>query len=89
MAFSNIENSESLGIINIAIVDNEDFKNNEIFKETFKSLSDENNEDRLFNTKYVTEENAKELLENEEIIGYLKMEEDNPKIIVTTSSLRM
>ena len=87
MAFSNIENSESLGIINIAIVDNEDFKNNEIFKETFKSLSDENNEDRLFNTKYVTEENAKELLENDEIIGYLKIEEDNPKIIVTTSGI--
>ena len=87
MAFSNIENSESLGIINIAIVDNEDFKNNEIFKETFKNLSDENNEDRLFNTKYVTEENAKELLENEEIIGYLKMEEDNPKVIVTTSGI--
>lgn len=87
MAFSNIENSEKLDIINIAIVDNEDFKNNEIFKETFKSLSDENNEDRLFNTKYVTEDNAKELLEKDEIIGYLKMEEDTPKIIVTTSGI--
>ena len=87
MAFSNIENSESLGIINIAIVDNEDFKNNEIFKETFKNLSDENNKDRLFNTKYVTEENAKELLENDEIIGYLKIEEDDPKVIVTTSGI--
>ena len=59
MAFSNIENSEKLDIINIAIVDNKDFENNEIFKETFKSLSDENNEDRLFDTKYVTEEKAK------------------------------
>ena len=87
MAFSNIENSESLQIINIAIVDNEDFKNNEIFKETFKNLSDENNEDRLFNTKYVTEENAKELLENDEITGYLKIEEDNPKVIVITSGI--
>ena len=68
MAFSNIENSESLGVINIAIVDNENFKNNEIFKETFKHLSDENNEDRLFNTKYATEDDAKELLENDEIM---------------------
>ena len=87
MAFSNIENSESLGIINIAIVDNENFKNNEIFKESFKNLSDENNEDRLFNTKYVTEEKAKDLLENDEIIGYLKIEEDDPKVIVTTSGI--
>lgn len=87
MAFSNIENSESLGIINIAIVNNEAFKNNEIFKETFKSLGDENKEDRLFNIKYVTEENAKELLENDEIVGYLKIEEETPKVIVTTSGI--
>ena len=32
MAFSNIENSEKLDIINIAIIDNEDFKDNEIFR---------------------------------------------------------
>ena len=67
MAFSNIENSEKLDIINIAIVDNEDLKNNEIFKESFKTLSDENNENRLFNTRYVTKEDAQKLLEDDEI----------------------
>lgn len=87
MAFSNIENSEKLNTINIAIVDNEDFQNSEIFKETFKNLSDENNENRIFNTKYVTEENAKELLDNDEITGYLKLEEDTPNVIVTTSGI--
>ena len=87
MAFSNIENSEKLGIINIAIVNNDKFENNEIYKETFKTLSDENNQDRLFNTKYVTEENAKELLKKEEITGYLKIEENNPKVIVNTSGI--
>ncbi len=55
MAFSNIENSEKLDIINIAIVDDEDFQNNEILKESFETLSDEKNEDRLFNTKYTSE----------------------------------
>lgn len=68
MAFSNIENSEKLDIINIAIVDNEDFKSNNAFKETFKALSDEENGERLFNTRYVSEEEAKRLLENDEII---------------------
>ena len=87
MAFSNIENSEKLEIIDIAIVNNEEFKNNEIFKETFKSLSDEKNEDRLFNTQYVTEQKAKELLENDEISGYLILENEVPKIIVTTSGI--
>ena len=87
MAFSNIENSEKLEIINIAIINNEEFKNNEIFKETFKSLSDEENEDRLFKTQYVTEERAKELLKNDEISGYLKLENEKPQIIVTTSGI--
>lgn len=87
MAFSNIENSEKLDIINIAIIDNEEFKNNEIFKEAFKTLSDENNEDRLFNLKLVAEESAKELLEKDEIIGYMILEENNPKIVVNNSGI--
>ena len=87
MAFSNIENSEKLDIINIAIVENDEFKNNEIFKESFKTLSDEKNENRLFNTKYTTEEEAKKLLENSEITGYLLLEENTQKVIVATSGI--
>ena len=59
MAFSNIENSEKLDIINIAIVDNDEFKNNTTWQEVFKTLSDEENEDQLFNTKYVTRRRSK------------------------------
>lgn len=87
MAFSNIENSEKLEIINIAIVDNEDFNNNTIFKESFKTLSDEENENRIFNAKYTTEEEAKELLENDEITGFMILEENKPKVVVTTSGI--
>ncbi len=68
MAFSNIENSEKLDIIDIAIVENQEFNESNAFKETFKTLSDEKNEDRIFDTKYVDEEEAKKLLENGEII---------------------
>lgn len=87
MAFSNIENSEKLDIINIAIIENEEFKNNEIFKEAFKTLSDENNENRIFNLKQVSEESAKELLEKDEIVGYMILEENNPKIVVNNSGI--
>lgn len=87
MAFSNIEDSEKLDIINIAIVDNEDFNKNEIFKEAFKTLSDEENEDRLFETKYVSEDEAKELLNEKEISGYLILNEDKNKVIVSTSGI--
>ncbi len=86
MAFSNIENSEKLDIIDIAIIENDEFKNSDVFKESFKTLSDESNKDRLFNTKYVDEEKAKEMLKNDEITGYLILE-DEPKIIVNTSGI--
>ena len=85
MAFSNIENSEKLDIINIAIIQNDDFNNNEIFKNAFKELSDSNNEDRLFETKYVSEEEAKELLEDEKIVGFMKLVNDEPKLTFTTN----
>lgn len=87
MAFSNIENSEKLDIINIAIINNDDFENNETFKTSFEELSDENNEDRLFNTQYTTEEKAKELLDNGEIVGYMKLKEDKPILTFATSGI--
>ena len=87
MAFSNIENSEKLDIINIAIINNDDFENNEAFKTSFEELSDENNEDRLFNTQYTTEEKAKELLDNGEIVGYMKLKEDKPILTFATSGI--
>jgi len=47
MAFSDIEKSEQLDIIDIAIVDNEEFKNNQVFSEAFKTLSDKKNKHKI------------------------------------------
>ena len=60
MAFSNIENSERFNAFDIAIVNDENF--NLTYKNIFDSLSDVNNEDRLFNVNYVSLEEAKNLL---------------------------
>ena len=87
MAFSNIENSEKLDIINIAIVKNEAFNNNQTFKMAFEELSDKNNNKRLFNTKYTTLEEAKKLLEEEKIIGYMKMVNEEPILTFATSGI--
>lgn len=87
MAFSNIENSEKLDIINIAIVNNKEFDNSKIWKETFKTLSDEENEDRLFNTKYVTIEEANELLQDGEVDGYMVLEDEKPNLVFATSGI--
>ena len=85
MAFSDIEKNEMLDIINIGIVSNEEFNNNVIYKDTFKSLSDEANKERLFDINYSDEDTLKKELENMDIIGYLILEENVPKIIVQNS----
>ena len=87
VAFSNIENSKKLDIINIAIVQNEEFENNEAFKTSFEKLSDENNEDRLFNTQYTTKEEAKDLLNKGEIIGYMELKQDKPVLTFVTNGI--
>lgn len=86
MAFSDIEKREQLDIIDIAIVNNEEFQENEMFKESFRVLSDEKNKERLFSTKYTSLEEAISLLEKGEITGYLLLE-DTPKVIVTTNGI--
>ncbi len=87
MAFSNIENSEKLDIINIAIIDDADFQNNEVFRISFKELSDEKNENRLFSTRYTTEDEAKALLDKGEIVGYIKINSDKPTLFFATSGI--
>ena len=87
MAFSNIIETEKLDIIDIAIINDNNFNGNEIYKEVFTELSDENNKDRLFNTKYVSLDEANNLLEKEKIVGYLKLENDKPNLIFNTNGI--
>ena len=81
MAFKDISKNEKLKIIDIAVINNEEYKNNEIFKNAIEELSKETNENRLFNTVYVEKAEAEKLLEEKEIIGYIELEENNTKII--------
>ena len=87
MAFSNLSSSEKLDVIDIAIVESDDFNNNEAFKTAFKTLSDKDNQDRLFDITYTSEDKAKVLLENNKIDGYLVMEEEKPKLVFTTNGI--
>jgi len=87
LAFADIENSEKFKVVDIAVVENEEFNNNNIYKETFDTLSDKNNKDRIFNTKYVSEDEASKLLDNNEISGYLKLENNEPKLVFKTNGI--
>lgn len=83
LAFSNIENSENFSSIEIAVVENNTWNNNEIYKEIIKNLSDPKSENHLFNTTYVSNENkALELLNDKSIVGYLILE-NTPKIVIS------
>lgn len=87
MAFSNIEKNEQLDIIEIAIVNNEAFRNDEVMKNTFKELSNKKNKDRLFDTKYVSLNKAKELLSKNKVVGYLLLEDNDTKVVVLDNGI--
>lgn len=81
LAFSDIENKETLDIIDIAIINNEEFKNDTYFTESFKALSTKS-KNQLFNTKYTNLSTAKNLLKEKKITGYLLFENNEVKITV-------
>lgn len=87
LAFSNIENSEKLAIFDVAVVETDGFLHNEVYKKVFDSLSDENKEDAIFRTAYVDEEGeAKALLREKEIVGYVVLE-DTPRVVIGSNGI--
>lgn len=87
LAFSNIEKKETLSTFDIAIVENEEFNNNLMYKKTFETLGNPANDERLFNIKYVSLEQAKSLLENSSVVGYLILKDNEPTIYVNDSGI--
>lgn len=87
MALGNVGESFEMGIIPIAIVDNQYYRENNVLKEVISSLSKED-ENQLFKTEYVTKNKAQELLDNEEIDGYILLnEDDKPQMVVKTNGI--
>lgn len=87
VAFSDIDKSEKFDAIDIAIVENEELNKNNNFKEIIDTLSAKDNENRIFNTKYVTIDKANSLLKDGKITGYLLFEEENLRVVVTTNGI--
>lgn len=86
MAFSDIEKNEKLAIIDVAVVKNEKFENDEFLKNTLKILSDKKNKDQLFNIEYVNQQQAKKLLVEDKITGYLIVT-NKPKIVIKSNGI--
>ena len=85
MAFSNIENDEKLNVFDIAVVDNDEFKNNTIYKEIIEELS--TGKDKIFNVKYTSLNKSDKLLSDDKIEGYLYFKSDTPDIIIRKSGI--
>ena len=85
MAFSDIGKNEKLKVIDIAIINNSEFNNNIIYKSTFEYLS--NGDSELFNTKYTNKKEAKELLEDKKITGYLELNDNKPIITINKNGI--
>lgn len=87
LALGNVGKAYEKEVIPIAVVDNQYYKDDEILKEVISSLSEEN-ENQLFNTVYVTENEAQNLLDNEEIDGYILLNaNNNPQMIVKVNGI--
>lgn len=84
MAFGNWEESEKFDPIDIAIIENENYKNNEIAKNIFESLSKED-ENKVFNITYVDKNSAQKLLEDKKIVGYIEYKENGSEIKVESN----
>lgn len=70
MAFSKIEDGMKLDVFDIAIVESDNFSSNDYYIKAYKSLSE--GEDKLFNIKYTNLKDAKELLLDKKITGYIE-----------------
>ena len=87
LALRNVGDMFDMEIIPIAVVDNQYYQENKILKEVITDLS-ESGENQLFDTVYVSKESAQKLLDNEEIDGYILLNEDNnPQMVVKTNGI--
>lgn len=86
-AFSNIEASESLGIIPIAVVDDSAWQSSPAFRETFAELSQNGSANQLFEITYLSDmEAAEQLLRDETVSGVLRLGPD-PEITALKSNI--
>lgn len=86
-AFSNItESTENFSTINVAIV-LDDNAQSESIKEVFNSMSVDENEDGLLSITYCDINNAKSLLNKEDITGIIQFTENSPEIIVNEDGI--
>ena len=85
MAFGNWVESEKFESIDIAIIKNSYYEDNEVAKRVFESISSD--EDRVFNITYVSDDVALKLLNDDKIAGYIKYYDGGSDITVKSNGI--
>ena len=86
LAFARLHDEEVFSAIDIAVVNDAAFEDEKVFKEAFEALSEEG-DDQLFETQYVDKTRAKELLDDDEITGYVYFVDGEPRVEVKASGI--
>lgn len=85
MAFGNWVESEKFESIDIAIIKNSYYEDNDVAKRVFESIS--SGEDRVFNITYVSDDVALKLLKDDKITGYIKYYDGGSDITVKSNGV--
>lgn len=83
LAFSNIEESEKLDFIPIAIVSENE---RDLVSQILSKMGNKDDDDRIFDISFVSLQEADKMLEDESIDGYY-VSSDEPKIVVLRSGI--
>lgn len=86
LAFADISDSMKLKAINLGVIDNNEFREDDILSTTLKSMSDKKDDSYLFDITYGNEEKINELLEDKKIDGYI-LKDDKTKVIIKENGI--
>ncbi|MEQ8199306.1 MAG: ABC transporter permease [Clostridiaceae bacterium] len=81
-AFTNLSSHDVFKVIDIAVVNNQYYEDNQGFKGAIEQVY-KDGPDKLFNVTFTEEKNAEELLKNSKIAGYIYL---NPEINLAVKS---
>ncbi len=85
MAFGNWEESEKFNPIDIAIIKNDYYDNNEVAKNVFESINKKDN--KVFNITYTDKNKATKLLKDKKIVGYIEYSENSSDITIESNGI--
>lgn len=78
LAFARLHDYDTFEPFDVAVVEDDAFKKNLVFRSAFNTLSD--GDEQLFKTRYVTMDEAEKLLDDEKIEGFVYIADDEAHV---------